>query len=89
MAEQIGTPHQQLYLKDRKTLTLNEVLSVKDFTDTQLIVDTSLGTAYIEGEELRIESLSKETSSIQVVGNISGIYFKTEKPRRKFLFGKS
>ncbi|MBQ4071739.1 MAG: sporulation protein YabP [Clostridia bacterium] len=88
MVAQTPQHHQQLYLKDRKALTLDAVKSVKDFTESQLIVDTELGTVYIEGEELKIESLSKENASILVTGNISGFYYKSQKPRRSIFSRK-
>lgn len=67
---------QELILKNRKELTLTGVESVKDFAETQLVVNTVRGVIYIEGEEMKIDNLSKDDGVISVSGNITGFYYK-------------
>lgn len=78
---------QELTLKNRKELNISSVLSVKDFTPSELIVETSLGIILISGDELRIDSLSKENGIINIVGRIDAIEYKTVSEKKRFLSG--
>lgn len=69
---------QELLLKDRKALTLNGVLNIEEFGDNFLALKTEFGDVCIEGSEMKIENLSKETGEILVVGRIDGFFFKTD-----------
>ena len=68
---------QELYIKNRKLLTLNGVINVEEFGENYLTICTDCGIVYVEGREMRIESLTKDTGSLVVVGNIDGVYYKS------------
>lgn len=82
MNNQTDKAHQELVIKDRNMLTLNAVREIKDFSETLLIVSTDMGTVYIEGDNMRIESLSKDNGVINVTGSIVGFYYKENKPAK-------
>ena len=79
--------HQELILRDKKALTLNGVINILDFSELEMTIETVLGTVVIEGEEMRIESLSKDDGIIHVVGKIEGCYYKRQREKRS-LFSK-
>lgn len=69
-------------------LKLSGVKTVLAFDEEYVSLDTELGRINIEGKELKIESLSKESSDIEIIGNITGVFNLGEKksPLSKRLF---
>lgn len=78
---------QELVLKDRKHLKITSVISVKDFTSNELVIETALGLMLISGEELRIENLSKDDGIITISGRVDAIEYKTASNKKGFLSG--
>ena len=76
-----------LTLHDRKELVLGGILDVVSFDEGEIVLSTNLGDLLIEGEELKIENLSKEKGEIAVRGKISSLYYK-DKPQKKKRFDK-
>ena len=74
----------QVNINNRKTLTLNGVENVESFGEDYLILNTSLGELTIEGENLKIESLTKENGEIFILGKINGLFYKEEKAKKRF-----
>ena len=79
--------NQELIIKDRRLLTVDGVKNVQSFGEDYLRIETVMGILNIEGGELKIESLTKEDGKIQVVGNISGIFYENQKTKRGFFSG--
>ena len=79
--------HQELILKDKKALSLNAVVNILDFSDLEMTIETLFGTVVIEGEDMKIESLSKDDGIINVIGRIEGFYYKKQR-EKKSLFSK-
>lgn len=77
----------QTCIKNRNTVTLNGVISVESFDEDFLTLDTELGELVVEGKELKIESLIKESGEILIVGEISGLFYRERKSEKGF-FGK-
>lgn len=61
---------ERVLLTDRNTLTLNTVLYVESFDEGGISLCTRCGRVVVEGRELKIESLSKETGEIRIVGTV-------------------
>ncbi len=78
---------QELILKDRKNLKITSVISVKDFTPTELVIETAVGLMLISGEELRIENLSKDDGIITITGRVDAVEYKTASNKKGFLSG--
>ena len=74
----------QTCIKNRNVLTLNGVFSVESFDEDFLTLDTALGELVIEGKELKIESLLKESGEILIVGEISGLFYRERKSEKRF-----
>ena len=77
----------QTIIDNRETLRLNGVINIEGFGEEYLILNTSLGELTIEGENLKIESLIKESGEILIVGKFNGMFYK-EKNFEKRLFRK-
>ncbi len=78
---------QELIVKDKKTLTLNGVVNILDFSELEMTIETVLGTVVVEGEDMKIENLSKDDGIVNVVGKIEGFYYRRQR-EKKTIFSK-
>ena len=78
---------QELILKDRKNLKITSVISVRDFTQNELVIETDLGIMLIIGDELMIDNLSKDEGVITICGRVDAIEYKTASGKKGFLSG--
>ena len=72
---------QVLNLENRRVLKMNTVKNVESFDEEELVLESALGEVHVEGEELRIEALSKERGEILILGKIDSVYFLSEKAK--------
>lgn len=77
MAEQ-QTDH-RLTLAQRKDLTMTGVSEVVSFDDTAVILRTELGTLTVQGQGLRLRTLSTDGGQVAVTGEVSALTY--EEPR--------
>lgn len=81
-------PH-KLQLNERQQLTMNGVTEVVSFDDSAVVLQTSLGTLIVQGQELQLKTLSLEGGQVAVDGHITALIY--EEPRtggwRQRLFG--
>ena len=85
-----NTISQEIFIKDRKNITLDGVISIESFNDDYLVLKTHGATLSIEGEGLRIDSLNKEDGKINVTGRINGVFYSDGAAKQglfKRLFG--
>ncbi len=75
---------QLVSITDRKIIEADGVKNIITFTDDYVEIDTALGIMCIEGENLRIEELSKDKTKLTVSGNINGIFYRETKNIKKF-----
>lgn len=78
MAEE-RLPH-KLTLNERRQLTMTGVTEVVSFEDTQVVLQTTLGTLIVQGQELQLKTLSLEGGQVAVDGQISAFVY--EEPRQ-------
>ncbi len=71
-----------LTVYDRKLLTLNGVDNVLGFDSDYVSLSTNMGRVGVEGEALKIESLTKEDGTVVISGKINGVYYSEEKASR-------
>ena len=72
-------PH-KLQLNERSALTMTGVTEVVSFDETQVILQTSLGTLTVQGQQLQLKTLSVEGGQVAVDGLVSGLAY--EEPRQ-------
>ena len=73
---------QNLVIKNRELLVIDGVDDVLAFTDEYLELTSNLGVISVEGEELKIEGLSKDKGEITICGRISGVFYKEGKSEK-------
>ncbi|MBQ8237541.1 MAG: sporulation protein YabP [Oscillospiraceae bacterium] len=73
MAEQ-EKPH-ALTLSGRKHLTMTGVNEVVSFDDTAVVLQTSLGTLTVQGQDLRLKTLSTDGGQVAVTGAVSALTY--------------
>ena len=71
-------PH-KLTLNERKTLTMTGVTEVVSFEETMVVLHTGLGLLTVQGQELKLKTLSPEGGQVTVNGEISALIY--EEPR--------
>ncbi len=71
-------PH-DLQLKERKSLTMTGVTEVVSFDESTVVLQTSLGTLVVQGQELHLKTLSLEGGQVAVEGTVTALTY--EEPR--------
>ena len=74
-------PH-KLTLSDRTALTMTGVTEVVSFDETAVVLRTVLGTLMVQGQELKLKTLSLDGGQVAVDGSISALVY--EEPRQSF-----
>ena len=76
--------HTNLIVNEKKIVTLDGVENVEGFDQEFVSLKTVVGQITIEGDGLKIESLSKDNGEIRVSGNILGVYYSETKKNKNF-----
>ena len=71
-------PH-KLSLEERSRLTMTGVTEVVSFEESCVVLHTSLGTLIVQGNDLKLKTLSLEGGQVAVDGHISALIY--EEPR--------
>lgn len=71
-------PH-SLSLEERSRLTMTGVTEVISFEETSVVLHTALGTLVVQGNDLKLKTLSLEGGQVAVDGHISALIY--EEPR--------
>lgn len=71
-------PH-KLSLEERGRLTMTGVTEVISFEESSVVLHTSLGTLIVQGNDLKLKTLSLEGGQVAVDGHISALIY--EEPR--------
>ena len=81
MAVPLTRPPGKLILDARKKLTLTGATEVVHFDEELVELNTQLGPVSIEGRELKLKTLSLDTGTVVVEGEL--VAFRYDEPRRK------
>lgn len=81
--EKITLP-QKLTLNERKELNMTGVTEVVSFDDTGVILQTSLGTLEIQGQQLQLKNLSLDGGQVAVTGHICALIYEEPKSTAGF-----
>ena len=68
-----------LTLAQRKELTMTGVSEVVSFDDAAVVLRTELGTLTVQGQGLRLRTLSTDGGQVSVTGEVSALTY--EEPR--------
>ena len=72
---QEALPH-RLTLAERKKLTVTGVTEVISFEDTQVILQTGMGTLSVQGSQLQLKTLSLEGGQVEVEGTVGALVYE-------------
>lgn len=86
--EENAKVRQTLCLKNRECLELDGILHVESFAEDALALSTKAGRITVEGENLKIEDLSKGEGKILVTGRIDAFYYTDGAEEKRGFFGK-
>ena len=89
--EQRGTNNNhQLSLVNREKLTLDGVLNVGSYDQTELLLETVAGVLLIKGDDLHLTQLNLDQGKIGLTGAINALTYSNESltQRSKGFFGK-
>ena len=76
-------PH-KLTLNERKNLTMTGVTEVLSFDETAVMMKTALGLLTVQGQDLKLKTLSLEGGQVAVDGYIAAMVY--EEPREAGLW---
>lgn len=76
-------PH-KLTLNERKHLTMTGATEVVSFEESAILLRTALGMLEVQGQELKLKTLSLEGGQVSVDGHISAIIY--QEPRESSLW---
>ena len=74
-------------VKDRESLTMSGVSEVLSFDGDYIAVMSEGGKVEIEGDGMRIVSMSSSSGDLLVAGRIDGVFYPS-KTQKKKLFSK-
>ena len=77
--EQMILPH-KLTLNERKSLTMTGVTEVVSFDESAVILKTALGTLAIEGNDLKLKTLSLDGGQVAVDGSVCALIYEENRP---------
>ncbi len=79
MTEQkMELPH-KMTLSQRKNLTVTGVTEVVSFEEDGAVLKTAMGTLIVQGQQLKLKTLSLEGGQVDVSGTITALIY--EQPR--------
>ena len=82
-SQEVQLPH-KLTLNERKNLTMTGVTEVVSFDDTTVILNTALGSLEVQGQQLKLKTLSIDGGQVAVEGQISGLLYEEPRTSRGF-----
>lgn len=71
-------PH-KLTLSQRKQLTVTGVTEVVSFEEDGAVLKTTLGILIVQGQQLKLKTLSLEGGQVDVTGTVTSLHY--EQPR--------
>ena len=74
---------QTMRIYERKQIEIECVEGILALDEDGAVLDTTVGTIAVEGLSLKIENFDKQSKSVSLVGEISGVYYVEKRNKRK------
>lgn len=71
-------PH-RLTLSERNVLTVTGVTEVVSFDELSVVLSTALGTLIVQGQDLRLKTLSVDGGQVEVEGSVSALTYEEKR----------
>lgn len=79
-------------LTNRKNMELSGVNNVINFDEQEIVLDTSMGTLFVVGEDLHINLLKLDEGKVALEGGVNSIMYKAQgidmKSKSKNILGR-
>ncbi|MBU5454724.1 sporulation protein YabP [Caproiciproducens sp. MSJ-32] len=72
-----------IYLENRKKLTLTGAEEVISFDDEKILLNTKLGFLTIKGSELKMNKLDVQNGDLIIIGNIASIVYSNKEVKKE------
>ena len=72
-----------LALENRKKLTINGVIEVINFNESQILLNTDVGTMIIRGQELKMNKLDVQNGDVVIAGKLDSFVYTNDKSKAK------
>ena len=72
-----------LMLENRKKLTINGVIEVINFNESQILLNTDVGTMIIKGQELKMNKLDVQNGDVVIAGKLDSFIYTNDKSKAK------
>ena len=72
-----------LSLENRKKLTINGVIEVINFNESQILLNTDVGTMIIRGQELKMNKLDVQNGDVVIAGKLDSFVYTNDKSKAK------
>ena len=79
--------HTVFSVKEGKHLYVDGVKTVESFEPTYVKLELASGGMSIEGENMRIESLSQQGGKLVIIGKIDGVAYSKTRAKKGFFSG--
>ena len=76
--------HSYISIKERSRILLDGVSNIEAFDDKYIMLEIGENRVSIEGEGMKIQSLSKDGGEIEITGKINGLFYENQKPLGRF-----
>ncbi len=74
-----------LILEERSRLRISGVKDIGSFSDTKIILDTSMGELTVKGEELHVIGLDPETGDFSMTGRVRSLLYSSFSSRENMI----
>ena len=72
-----------LLLENRKKLTINGVIEVVNFNESQILLNTDVGTMVVKGKELKMNKLDVQNGDVIITGKVDSFVYTNDKVKTK------
>lgn len=80
-----STNRSKITLVIGSSFSMEGVNDIRGFDEGYVSLDTVSGRISVEGNDLKIESLTKEGGMIYISGNVSGVFISSDEKKKGFL----
>ncbi|MBU3180345.1 sporulation protein YabP [Clostridium psychrophilum] len=72
-----------LMLENRRKLTINGVIEVINFNESQILLNTDVGTMMVKGKELKMNKLDVQNGDVIITGKVDSFVYTSDKSKIK------
>lgn len=72
----------KIIMEDRKSLFIGGVENVESFSDSQILLDTTLGRLLVKGENLHIKKLDVAGGDFSLTGKVNALEYQKKSGKK-------